>query len=115
MTYRNDFKQEIFDKVSKHLLKQNKRAVSKEDGSCKYRTSNGLKCAAGCLIPDYDYSPKMEKTLVNNLKFFQESGYSPEEIQMIAVLQQIHDLSEPKHWKRQLKTMAEERGLVCNF
>lgn len=110
---RNDFKQEIFDKVSKHLLEQNERAVEHKD--CKYRTSTGLKCAAGCLIPDNDYSPKMEKTIVVGLDFFQESGYSSEEIQMIGILQQIHDLSEPKHWKRQLKTLAKEHELVCGF
>jgi hypothetical protein len=114
MSDRNDFKQEIFDKVSKNLLKQNKRARNKDTGSCQYRVGK-LKCAAGFLIPDIDYSPKMERTIAVSLNFFPESGYSPEEIEMIGALQYLHDSSEPNTWKRQLKTFAEERDLICNF
>jgi hypothetical protein len=41
--------------VFKHLLTQGERAVNR-DGvcmACMYRTPDGLKCAAGVLIPDY--------------------------------------------------------------
>jgi hypothetical protein len=41
-------KQEAFDKVIKHLVKQGMPAVVV--GQCKYQTDDGLKCAAGCLV-----------------------------------------------------------------
>ena len=47
--------QEVFDIVSKHLLKQNERSGFSDD-SCSYRGPNGLKCAAGILIPDEEYT-----------------------------------------------------------
>ena len=90
-TYRDDFFQEIFDKVAKHLLTQNERAVN-ASGRCKYRI-NGLKCAAGILISDSDYLPEMEENIALTLKYFPESGYSKEEIALIhqlQLLQKIH-------------------------
>lgn len=44
-------KQEAFDKVVEHLIKQGKPSVD-EFGSCQYHSEDGLKCAAGCLIKD---------------------------------------------------------------
>lgn len=55
--------QEIFDTVYKHLVTQGKR--SHEDGYCKYRNPEGLKCAVGCLIPDDMYNPEFDDTEVN--------------------------------------------------
>ena len=56
--------QEIFDKVSRHLLQQKARSMmsSSTGGSqlCAYRGTNGLCCAVGFLIPDDKYNPKME-------------------------------------------------------
>ena len=51
-------KQEVFDKVATHLLTQNKRSL--EDTSCVYRAKDGSMCAAGCLIPDEEYTPALE-------------------------------------------------------
>jgi len=50
--------QEIFDAVVRHLKKQGRRALNKDQ--CVYRGSNGLKCAVGCLISDAEYTPSME-------------------------------------------------------
>ncbi len=50
--------QEIYDKVSKHLLTQNKK--SKLDGKCSYRGDNHTSCAIGCLIPYDLYDSQME-------------------------------------------------------
>ena len=50
--------QEIFDKVAAHLLKQGRPA--REEDCCRYRTTDGLSCAVGCLIPDELYSPSFE-------------------------------------------------------
>jgi hypothetical protein len=58
-------KQQVFDQVVKHLLKQGKRAYQEGKG-CRYRTDDGLKCAVGCLLPDAAYTPDMEGGLVGN-------------------------------------------------
>lgn len=50
-------KQEMFDKVAEHLLKQGGPAW---DNMCMYRAPNGRKCAAGCLIPDNLYRKEWE-------------------------------------------------------
>lgn len=50
--------QEAFDTVVTHLYTQKKRAFT--SSSCLYRTPEGLKCAAGCLIPDELYDIEME-------------------------------------------------------
>ena len=48
----------IFNKVEKHLLKQNEKSMSM--GSCKYRTDSGLSCAVGCLMTDDVYDSFFE-------------------------------------------------------
>lgn len=108
---RNDFKQEIFDKVTKHLLEQNKQALNEND-RCMYRAPNGLKCAAGCLIPDSDYSPIMEEKSVRNVSYFRDAGYSSEEIELLYELQVIHDTSKVHMWKSKLKLCAAKHGLT---
>jgi hypothetical protein len=60
-TLKNSTDQEVFDQVANHLLTQNKRSVSATDNTlCVYRSPDGLKCAAGCLIADDEYDPRME-------------------------------------------------------
>lgn len=44
-------KQEAFDKVVRHLVAQGRPALNRNK-SCAYLSADGLKCAAGCLIPD---------------------------------------------------------------
>ena len=51
-------RQEIFDKVLAHLREQGKAAV--DGGKCKYRATDGSKCAVGCLIPDARYYSELE-------------------------------------------------------
>jgi hypothetical protein len=53
-------KQKTFDTVLAHLRRQGRPALNKE--GCRYRTSDGLMCAVGCLIPDARYSPDIENT-----------------------------------------------------
>lgn len=105
--------QEIFDTVSKHLLKQNERSGFSDD-SCSYRGPNGLKCAAGVLIPDKEYTfdifeGKDWSHLVRNQ--YVESRFSKE----ITELQQIHDCDPVKRWKDELIKFAEHYNLQVNF
>lgn len=109
---RNDFFQEIFDKVSNHLLTQNKRSI--RETQCLYRYGN-LKCAAGCLIPDSEYDSKMEYKRVSHLNYFYDFGYSIAEIKLIERLQIIHDNHFIYSWKEKLINLANEYSLTVNF
>ena len=83
--------QQIFDQVARHLLKQGKRAVSAQ-GRCKYRTDDGLKCAAGCLISDeeYDQNFEMRGSWPSVVSY---SGYTVTVVHehFITALQRMHD------------------------
>lgn len=65
---------EAYDKMLEHLLKQGRKSVALftfevnvQKEKCAYRGDNGLMCAFGCLIPDSEYSPDMEKQDLLNL------------------------------------------------
>lgn len=118
---KTDFKQEIFDKVAKHLLTQKVQCINSETGKCSYfDPGTKMKCAAGCLIPDRDYSENFEGFPVgyfsNNeiTKFFKDSGYSKDEIELISGLQELHDFYEPGIWKKRLKLIAKDHSLSSN-
>jgi hypothetical protein len=53
-------RQAIFDTVAKALIAQGKPAIVASGGMCLYRTHDGNKCGIGHLIPDAEYSDKIE-------------------------------------------------------
>lgn len=60
--------QQIFDAVTAHLRKQGRAARDRNTG-CKYRWTEGtatLMCAAGCLIKDDVYDPRLEGLAADN-------------------------------------------------
>jgi hypothetical protein len=81
-------KADVFYFVIAHLRAQNKRAQD-EKGSCFYRTPEGLKRAAGCLITDEEYSPEFEgyswETIAKHFPRYAEFTH------MITDLQLLHD------------------------
>lgn len=106
--------QEVFDQVANHLLTQNQKSEEEKTGflgapRCLYKHGD-LKCAAGCLISDTEYTPAMEnwswvalinKGLVPNCHFL-----------LINALQKVHDDSSVKAWPTGLKSVAREFHLV---
>lgn len=94
--------QQVFDQVAKHLLTQ--RVKSQVLGSCAYRADK-LKCAAGCLIADDEYSESMEAHdwiyLVGQHKIPNAHA------DLISALQTIHDTEEPSHWPAHLLLLGE--------
>jgi hypothetical protein len=106
--------QEVFDQVAKHLLQQNKKSLVTEPGReyCVYRSDN-LKCAAGCLIAEDEYSPELEGKGWNILILdnFVPSAHKS----LIANLQRCHDNLEPDHWQSKLKQIAIKYGLNFNL
>ena len=94
---------EIFYKVEKHLLKQNEQA--KVRNRCKYRTSSGLSCAVGCLIPDEMYRNKIENRPVGDLPLnilepIVGVQYTKRErkLNLLDDLQEMHDTILPEKW-----------------
>ena len=86
-------KQEIFNKVMTHLFTQGKPAKTRK-GDCRYRTKNGLKCAAGVLIPDEMYRTTMEEKCIYDVcKYYSDvhRHLGEENIGLIASLQDLHD------------------------
>lgn len=116
-------KQEIFDKVSKHLVEQNRQcgvfAVSGIGAiECLYRDKKGLACAIGCLIPDDKYHQDMEgngvigkNPLVDQVI---DELYSPDPggYVFLSDLQNIHDHVQPQDWKKELRGYALSHGLI---
>ena len=96
--------QEIFDKVARHLLTQNKQSRNKEL-ECLYRGEDGAMCAAGCLIPEDLYDVDMEghswKTTVDK---FPEVNVG--HIELVQDLQNLHDNGNVEGWPQRLKTIA---------
>ena len=95
---------EIFNKVEKHLLKQNTRSI--RVGSCKYRTDSGLSCAVGCLMTDNMYSHTLEGESVRATEVVEALapiiGVSPrhraKKLDLLHRLQGIHDGDSITEW-----------------
>lgn len=104
-------KQETFDTVVAHLRKQGAKAT---DGiGCKYRTSDGLQCAAGCLIPDERYSPGLENSIVSDTSgagmLIMELGH---DLQIVRALQCVHDYEPIRDWEAHFDGVARRHELV---
>jgi len=100
--------QEVFDQVAKHLLTQNKSSRA-ADGYCAYRGEDNLRCAAGCLISDDEYDPKMEgaswDVFVDQHKITQRHKH------LIRALQIMHDSHVAYVWPRMLQHIAKSYDL----
>jgi hypothetical protein len=101
--------QQIYDTVVAGLaeqgFKQSRKLLSSAPGvstTCAYRGDNGLKCAAGHIIPDSEYKPGMEGAIAASLDFFKEN-VSQATLKFIDSLQQAHDGgSNPETMKEEL-------------
>ena len=100
--------QEIFDKVTVHLLTQNlKSRETPWGGKCKYRDDRGHKCAVGILIPDELYKPEMEGfTYAALRRGYPELGFMDWSTTLPTALQMMHDGKEPYEWKKELRSIA---------
>jgi hypothetical protein len=105
--------QETFDTVVSHLRRQNAKAVGNY-GLCVYRSTNGRKCAVGCLIPDDKYSPSLEGHSLevefqNELKaILAEEGH---DLDLVRQLQVIHDRVFIHHWETEFEKLGRSRRL----
>ena len=103
-------RQEMFDKVARHLLTQKMRAELLI-GDCRYRLGN-LSCSIGCLILDDAYNPLLEGLEVADpsvLAALRASGVKPlnrQTIHLLEDLQEIHDNGNPMEWRSELEETA---------
>lgn len=91
-------KQETFDTVVAHLLKQNAQAKDSE-GNCMYRIGN-MSCAIGCLIPDSLYTISMEDKIVDVLYIEDnplEDYIKQFDLELLCHLQRVHDYADQDH------------------
>ena len=104
--------QETFDTVVAHLRKQGRK--SQEDRQCLYRGPDGTKCAVGCLIPDSEYSPKLEMHSIINLEFSRRLPPSLEglNLRLLRELQSVHDTWCVYQWEERFQAVAKHYGLV---
>jgi hypothetical protein len=101
--------QAVYNQVRDHLLAQGKKAIN-EEGSCRYRTNDGLRCAAGCFIAPEEYNPEFEGDTWVSLCFERQA---PEAHNMlIRRLQLVHDREPVEDWPYELAKVAFYFGLT---
>jgi hypothetical protein len=103
--------QQLFDAAINGLIAQGKRAY--ENKSCRYRTSSGLACAVGQLIPDSRYSKRIESHVPRLKDFGLDLGLLTTGCQQtdrfLHYLQDLHDekFNQPiEHWLEPIEDFA---------
>lgn len=92
--------QEIFDKVTKHLLTQ--KIAAMVGTGCAYR-AGARSCAVGALIPDDLYTPEIEgKSVGSSINGQQlasvliQAGFTSDQFSLLRDLQRVHDRLMPR-------------------
>jgi hypothetical protein len=111
--------QEVFDQVANHLLTQNQQSKSKGESNCVYRTDDGLKCAAGCLIGDDEYHSGFDNTddVGTTWRSLIQRGLvkTSKHSELITDLQNLHDNRVVFNWRSELMFVAKRYSLTTNF
>lgn len=111
-------RQDMFDRVATHLLKQGRRASlngTKYGTNCAYRGVNDTKCAIGCLINDEYYDKEFEgrgfNVVANAVERSLNVVLDKDDYDLLEALQVLHDKIVPNSWAERLKCIAEDQGL----
>ena len=102
--------QHTFDTIVEHLRKQGCKSAD-AIGVCLYRGPNGLKCAAGILIPDDKYHLDMENKPCD-LDIVCKAIPEQYDIHIASRMQNIHDSYPPCYWESKFKQLAERYNLT---
>lgn len=74
-----------------------------DKGICLYKNKQGLKCAAGCLIPDAMYDPDLEDKRWHSLVL---QKFAPtDHMELIQKMQYIHDEQPVSNWEHALNIL----------
>lgn len=97
--------EEVFEYIRNHLLTQNRKSTD-INGNCMYKNEQGLKCAAGCLIPDDMYYPDLEYIKWDSLvtRKLVPEGH----MELIQEMQRIHDDNDSITWELALDKLEGE-------
>ncbi len=127
-------KQDVFDRVARHLLTQNRKSwlsTGQTGKVCAYHGDEGVRCAAGIFIDDEHYSPEMEGVAVPrflsgndptiapkaHLKtpLIQEAllaaGIEDDHLLVLRQLQAVHDQVPVESWRTGLAAVAKDFAL----
>lgn len=104
-------KQEVFDIVAPHLIRQGETSEGRE--GCLYRGERGLRCAIGVLIPDKNYNQRIEGSGVSSPHVRRTLPFTVavEDVGFLSALQGIHDEDCPDNWESRLRDFATAEGL----
>lgn len=110
-------RQEAFEKAVRGLAGQGwERSVTTQEGpytQCCYRGDGGRKCAIGHLIPDEDYSPRMEGGAITWPQVLETCGLSSADRGFAVDMQIAHDRAEsPEGMLRNYREFAEQYDLT---
>lgn len=114
-------KQEIFNTVATHLLRQKERSLRDTKFStkgCAYRGNDGMMCAVGVLIKDEYYYPELEGNTPYDVEVEVAVGNSigrsldKEDLELLVKLQDIHDFSTTSEWEKALKGIADKYNFL---
>ena len=111
-TFNSSTAQEVFDFITHHLLTQNEASLLElGKTSCAYRGTKGLKCAAGCLIPDNLYLKSFEG---QTWRYVSKALGMTNHEKLVSSLQDIHDCYPVESWVYELNFLAESCNLSTN-
>lgn len=114
-------KLEILDRVEQHLLRQNARAVARQEtDTCSYQTEDGKRCAIGSLMTNEAIQFLRERSkltayimdvdVLAALRMSQilESDLTPSDGQFMKSIQAIHDRHSPEVLDQFRQSITEE-------
>lgn len=103
--------QEMFDAAFIGLASQEFKKCKTDEGfaPCVLRGPNGLKCAAGWLIPDEDWDEESNATPADFHPYFtNKERFSESELKFIVKLQKAHDNSAGAKSMRNLMILVAD-------
>lgn len=112
--------QGVFDQVYTYLARPGGTQSISDEGECLYRSKDGNRCAIGCLIPDSDYSPRMEGFCAADLSAdFLPKVFSGVGVRLLQRMQYCHDQTDVDNWDSQYqwqeKCLKDMRAVAAQF
>lgn len=111
-------KQDVFDVIGWHLLRQGTRATAFDGVKCLYRAPDGKRCAIGWIIPDEVYAKSLEflgvRDLAARLIETEHAAFARilyRHMPLLRDLQEMHDAHQPHEWALKLRVIAQRHNL----
>ena len=103
--YTNWTLQRIFNKVSKHLVNQKKKAIL--NGRTAFSDNDYNRCAFGCLAPLRDHR---SSKIIDYYTFFY-NGITFKKYELLLDMEKCHDKVKVSRWKQRLRVIARSYDL----